>query len=372
MPVRFSASRPVTRSCACRTKDWLRLVASISVSKTPSFHRLLAWPASTRKLSSPISAQAWRSRKTALFDPAAPPPKSPSSRVSSVPQPVRVRVSMPKRLNRAVIAKSPPLLVGRAVAQRNGLGRRRIRLVARPQIVIAGQLGEAVQPHLRLRARHAEGDARQVGAQRLLGREVAAHRVGRVEPPRSARSAMPRRRGWRQGPAAPRVLRPPPPAPRRRPRALPPGPSPGQPGRGRAPGPAPAVAVPARPPPPGARRSRPVPPAGRGGGASHRAAVAARRSSRHPPPSSGQARRQAASRSQRPTRAGGPPARWPGRATMPPRAPPVASSAYASPASRLSRRYGRPSCDNNMIVVPAAVPCVPFAPLGRLAQGRDR
>ena len=80
------------------------------VSKIPSFHRLLAWPISTRNCAVPSSAQACRSRNTALLDVGVPPPKSPSMRTSRVPQPVSVRLSMPIRLKRAVMPKSPPCM----------------------------------------------------------------------------------------------------------------------------------------------------------------------------------------------------------------------------------------------------------------------
>ena len=57
-PVRPGANNAVARIWAWRMKDWLRLVASMIVSKMPSFQRLLAWPINTRNCSVPSSAQA--------------------------------------------------------------------------------------------------------------------------------------------------------------------------------------------------------------------------------------------------------------------------------------------------------------------------
>ena len=172
---------PVARICAWRMKDWLRLVASMIVSKMPSFQRLLAWPISTRNCSVPSSAQACRSRKTALLEVGVPPPKSPSMRYferAPAGQRAGVHADPAEARRHAEVAA---LHVGGAVVQRNGLRRRRIGLVAAVEIGPGRELGESVNAQLAVGAGNADGEARQIGPQCVLVLELVAHRLRRQQ-----------------------------------------------------------------------------------------------------------------------------------------------------------------------------------------------
>ena len=158
------------------------MVASIRVSKTPSFQRLLAWPIENSELFSSQFApglsqpeqRVVRGRRTAAeiaLDAGL--ERAPACQRPSV------HADPAKARRHAEIAA---LHGGGTVVQRDRLRRRRISLVTGVQIGPAGELREPVEAHLGVGARNANGQARQIGPQRILVRELIAHRLRRQQP----------------------------------------------------------------------------------------------------------------------------------------------------------------------------------------------